>query len=102
VSLKYISTLLLFGTIVGGPIWVDDQLEIAHRNKIRDRLEHMIRQTGPLDPRPTIIMEHIQFGPTAYRCIISTLDGKKSWIGTNDTAQEAMVDALNKYMVTVR
>lgn len=94
--MKTLLPLLLLGTIQSwGWIAEDDSERVL---AIRARLEHVIRQTGPADPRPTVLVQHHTMIGGVYSCEISGLDGRKPYYeGLGDTPQAAAREAFANY-----
>lgn len=90
------AALLILGTIQYSWLLDDDSEQVA---STRARLEHIIRQTGKYDPRPTVIVEHKTYAAgSAYECVISDLaTGKKVWRGVGDTPRGAAREAFADY-----
>lgn len=70
---------------------------------LRARLEHIVRQTGPHDTRPTVIVQHGEIEGGIYKCEIECLEGRNCvggrhyWDGLGHTASEAASKAFEKY-----
>lgn len=94
--MKTFLSLLLLGTIQSwGWIAEDDSERVL---AIRARLEHIIRQTGPTDPRPTVLVQHHTLIGGAYSCEISGLDGKRPYYeGIGQTPRDAAREAFANY-----
>lgn len=91
------ATILLLGTIqYWGWIGDDDSDRVA---AIRARLEHVIRQTGPTDPRPSVLVQHHTLaGGVTFKCEISGLDGRRPYYeGLGDTPRDAAREAFAAY-----
>lgn len=88
-------TILLLGTIQSSWLNEDDSERVL---AVRARLEHIIRQTGPTDLRPTVIVEHSSYAAgTVFQCLISDMEGKRIWKGLGDTPKAAAREAFDGY-----
>ena len=92
---RFAIPLLLLGAVQSS--WLNDE-DSDRVIRCRARLEHIIRQTGPTDPRPTVLVEHSSYADqTVYQCLISDLEGKRHWRGLGDDPKAAAREAFADY-----
>lgn len=90
---RALAALLILGTIPWDGLPEDSERVMA----LRARLEHVIRQTGPTDPRPTVLIQHVTYTDTSHGCWISDLEGKRVWKGIGDSPRAAAREAFADY-----
>lgn len=75
--------------------WLDDDEDRVLA--LRARLEHIARQTGPSDLRPTVMVEHKTYYGTSFECVISDLEGRRVWRSVGESPKEAAREAFAIY-----